>query len=108
MDFEHFEHFTDRTNMAGIVLQVHFLALEMAMRPWLKVGRLAFHQSDNNVMLNTLGSFVGSGLVDDAARFERLVRWPKAFLESGGESLGTCDRLVEPASSAVRVSWLTS
>lgn len=65
------------------------------MRPWLKVGNVAFHQHHNDVLRNTVGSFLGGGSVDDAERFERLISWPKRYLESGGEIFGVSQSLEE-------------
>lgn len=93
MDPLEFDHFTNRYNMTGVVLQVHFLALEMAMRPWLKVGNVAFHQHHNHVLRNTVGSLFGGGSVEDAERFERLISWPRRYLGSGGEVFGVCHSL---------------
>lgn len=102
MDPLEFDHFTNRYNMTGVALQVHFLALEMAMRPWLKVGNVAFHQHHNDVLRNTVGSFLGGGSSDDAERFERLISWPRSYLESGGEAIGTFKDLSEQSPNS---SW---
>lgn len=91
-----FDAFTDPSNLTAMALQVHFLALESMMRPWLETGNLSFPcgsssfrssylRSDNNLFRNTMQSFHGAISANDAALVECLVRWPRQMLgDSGG------------------------
>ncbi|KAM0723465.1 hypothetical protein Q7P37_000451 [Cladosporium fusiforme] len=83
MDPCEFDHFTTSSNMTAVVLQVHFLALELMMRPWLQKYNIAFHQTHNRVLKNTSLSFTSTASAADVVCFEKLVSWPREFLEVG-------------------------
>lgn len=76
---EDFDSFIDASNITSMTLQIHFLALEIMMRPWLRFGNVTFRQTNDQVMRNTLRSFLRNAPTVDRAQFEDLVCWPLKY-----------------------------
>lgn len=75
MSPDEFAHFSDPKNVTGIVLQAHFLVIEVMLRPWLLTLRLA-DRIDDFKATETLASLPPLG--DEHP--QQLMKWPAQFI----------------------------
>lgn len=84
MPTEDFAHFTDPTNVTGLVLQAHFLALELLIRPWRNRECLERHDNHDR---DTPGAISSCSFSMDQAAV-KLMEWPLAFIEASRQDFG--------------------
>lgn len=80
MEAEDFEHFSNSHSLTSFVLQAHFLALEVLVRPWLDV-ETPNRRSSNRLLRNLLQAFAASTHGYDDKMSHALVAWPRQLLE---------------------------
>lgn len=84
MSPENFEHFNGTLRLTLLVLQAHFLALEIVVRPWLQATG-SFVNGDSKLLRNILQHFPRESTTVDAALSLQLISWPKMLLEQSAK-----------------------
>lgn len=84
MSPEDFEHFNGTLRLPLLVLQAHFLALEIVVRPWLQATG-SFKSGDSKLLRTVLQHFPKEAPGIDAALSMQLISWPKMLLEQSAE-----------------------
>jgi hypothetical protein len=80
MDPDQFEHFNGSVRIPLLVLQAHFLAFEIVLRPWLQASG-AFVNGDSKLLRNVLQQFPRQDPNIDAELSMQLISWPAMLLE---------------------------
>jgi hypothetical protein len=81
MSPEDFENFNGSQRLTLLVLQAHFLALEIVVRPWLQASG-SFVNGDSKLLRYVLEQFPRESTTIDAAMSMQLIWWPKMLLEA--------------------------
>jgi hypothetical protein len=81
MSPEDFENFNGSQRLTLLVLQAHFLALEIVVRPWLQASG-SFVNGDSKLLRYVLEQFPRESTTVDAAMSMQLIWWPKMLLEA--------------------------
>jgi hypothetical protein len=81
-NFEHFNGMSGMVRLPLLVLQAHFLALEIIVRPWLQASG-SFKNGDSKLLRTVLQHFPRESPDDgiDAALSLQLVSWPMMLLQ---------------------------
>jgi len=80
MSAEDFENFNGTLRLTLLVLQAHFLALEIVVRPWLQASG-SFVNGDSKLLRNVLDHFPRESASVNADLSLELIKWPKMLLE---------------------------
>jgi len=80
MSPDDFEHFNGTLRLTLLVLQAHFLALEIVVRPWLQASG-SFVNGDSKLLRGVLDQFPRESTTVDAATSLELIWWPRMLLE---------------------------
>lgn len=80
MPAEQFEYFNGMVRLELLVLQAHFLALEIVVRPWLQATG-SFKDGDSKLLRTVLTHFPLETPTISAAQSMQLISWPKMLLE---------------------------
>jgi hypothetical protein len=81
-NFEHFNGTNGDIRLPLLVLQAHFLALEIIVRPWLQATG-SFKDGDSKLLRTVLQHFPRESLEDgiDEALSLQLISWPQMLLQ---------------------------
>lgn len=77
---EQFEYFNGTLRLELLVLQAHFLALEIVVRPWLQAYG-SFKDGDSKLLRNVLAHFPLETPTINASLSMQLISWPRVLLE---------------------------
>jgi hypothetical protein len=77
---DQFEYFNGSVGTPLLVLQAHFLAFEIVLRPWLQASG-AFVNGDSKLLRNVLQQFPREDSTIDAELSMQLISWPAMLLE---------------------------
>jgi len=77
---DQFEYFNGAVRTPLLVLQAHFLAFEIVLRPWLQASG-AFVNGDSKLLRTVLQQFPREDSNIDAALSMQLISWPAMLLE---------------------------
>jgi len=80
MSSEDFEQFNGTLRLTLLVLQAHFLALEIVVRPWLQASG-SFVNGDSKLLRNVLEHFPRESASVSADLSLELIKWPKTLLD---------------------------
>jgi len=80
MSPDQFEYFNGSIRTPLLVLQAHFLAFEIVLRPWLQASG-AFVNGDSKLLRNVLQQFPREDSNIDAELSIQLISWPAMLLE---------------------------
>jgi hypothetical protein len=86
---DQFEYFNGSVRTPLLVLQAHFLAFEIVLRPWLQASG-AFVNGDSKLLRNVLQQFPREDSTIDADMSMQLISWPAMLLEHTSK-LGEAD-----------------
>jgi hypothetical protein len=86
---DQFEYFNGPVRTPLLVLQAHFLAFEIVLRPWLQASG-AFVNGDSKLLRNVLQQFPREDSTINADMSMQLISWPAMLLEHTSK-LGEAD-----------------
>jgi hypothetical protein len=86
---DQFEYFNGSVRTPLLVLQAHFLAFEIVLRPWLQASG-AFVNGDSKLLRNVLQQFPREDSTINADMSMQLISWPAMLLEHTSK-LGEAD-----------------
>ena len=89
MEPDQFEYFNGSVRIPLLVLQAHFLAFEIVLRPFLQASG-AFVNGDSKLLRNVLQQFPREDSHIDAELSMQLISWPTMLLEHTSK-LGEAD-----------------
>lgn len=81
MGAEEFDYFSNSRNLTSFVLQVHFLALDVIVRPWLET-ETPNRRSGNRLLRNSMQAFESSLSGRTSVLPQELLEWPRQILEN--------------------------